>query len=77
MLQTYLAVMESGKKDEIEDEDFERSIIELARLDACIMTVVTSLTDCDIRGGRRQKLYIEKFEKYLPIAMEQICGSLY
>lgn len=77
VLHSYLSVLGSWKKDQTEDQDVERIIIAWACLDVWIMAVVTCLTDADIRGGRLQKLYIEKFAKYLPIFMGQICGSIY
>lgn len=77
VLQAYLAVLGSEKKNKTEDEDVERRIIELARLDAWIITVVICLTDSDITGGRLRKLYTETFEKYLSIDMDQICSSFH
>lgn len=69
--------MGSEEEDEVQYEDVERSIIELARLAPWMMMVVTCLTGDDTGGVRRWKLYIWAFAKYRPILKEQICGTLY
>lgn len=66
------------KKQEGEDEDMmDSTIVLLARVDAWIMTVVSCTADEQNRGGRRQRLYVETFEKFLPISMDQITKAMY
>ena len=55
----------------------ETSILLLARLDAWIMTVLVCSTTEGLKGGLRQKVYNETFEKYLSLATSQIIKSLY
>jgi hypothetical protein len=62
--------------DEGEDE-MECSILLLARLDAWIMTVVHCFGCEGKRGGQRQRIYIETFEKFLPIATSQLTKGIY
>lgn len=62
----------SGNEDEVESTK-----LFFARMDAWIMTMLHCLGSETNRGGNRQKLYIEKFQSFLHIAMRQITGSLY
>ena len=60
-----------------EEEVPESSILQLARMDAWIMTVLECLEANEKRGGKRQKQYMDTFQKFLPIAMGQLSEALY
>ena len=55
----------------------ESSILQLARMDAWIMTVLECMMANEKRGGSRQKLYMETYQKFLPIALGQLSEALY
>ena len=81
--QSVRAVM-FGKKceddgDEKKEDETESTILLLARVDAWIMTVLDCLAaeDDGCRGGARQRKYVETYEKFLPLAMEQLTEQLY
>ena len=75
-------VWKTSKEEEEEDGDDQKevpesSILQLARMDAWIMTVLDCLLADEKRGGKRQKLYVDTFQKFLPIAMGQLSEELY
>jgi len=59
------------------DPEMEWSICSIARIDAWFMTVIDCLGFEEVRGGGRQKRYVQKYEEYLPLAMRQLSRSLY
>lgn len=66
----------------VEDDDGEKeipesTILQLARLDAWIMTVLKCMVVTEIRGGQSQKIYMDTFQEFLPIAMGQLSEALY
>lgn len=74
---SFLKTAKRGEKQEEEEEVVESSIVQLTRLDARIMTVMDCLIHDVLRGGLRQKKYVEAFHRLLPIAMEQISKEMY
>lgn len=54
----------------------ETSILNLARLDAWVCTVVTLVSVREERGGRRQKLYSDTFHNMLMTSASQLVGTL-
>ena len=60
-----------------EKEKPESTILQLARLDAWVMTVLKCRVAEETRVGKRQREYIETFKELLPIAMGQLSGELY
>lgn len=75
----FVASLSTAKKDdEGKDQDpVEFSILQLARLDAWIMTVINCPGLEELRGGTRQKKYVETFHKFLPIAKDQLTREMY
>jgi hypothetical protein len=59
------------------EDDMECSILLLARLDAWIMTVIHCMGYERNRGGQRQRMFMEVFEKVLPIATAQLTKGIY
>lgn len=78
----YMSLMKGEKREE-KDNGYnikykgETTILSLAKIYSCIMTVLHCLGSEENRGGNRQKLYVEKFQSFLPIAMRQITWTLY
>jgi len=64
-------------EEEGEKETPESTILQLARLDAWVMTVLKCMVAEETRGGHRQREYIDTFKELLPIAMGQLSGELY
>ena len=60
-----------------EKETPESTVLQLARMDAWMMTVRKCMVAEETRGGKRQRKYIDTFKELLPIAMGQLAGALY
>lgn len=70
---------ERGKREgrDREQEVFEYKIRYIARLIAWIMTVLEWMTSEGTRGGKSQNIYVDKFQKFLPISIRQIFDDMY
>ena len=76
-MRNFLTNVNEGRLQMERNVRVDCSLITLARLDAWMMTVIDCLDMSIKRGGGRQKEYMEKFEIFLPIAVEQLMGDLY
>lgn len=58
-------------------EVFESTMFHLSSLDAWILTVLKCFISEENRGGKRQKIYVDTFQNFRPIAMGQLSHKLY
>lgn len=57
--------------------EFEFTILIIAPLDACTMTVLLSMVFEKSRRVKRQNTYVDEFQKMLPFAMGKFLEDLY